>query len=91
LQEAIAKVKSNPLRAGDVLVSTTDALRLDSRLDVLGAAGAMREAVGNGLQTFSPPVTGKTIGGNAVLLLGDGWQAFQDYFSGATDTPPVSS
>jgi len=91
LQGAIAKVKSNPLKAGDVLVSSTGALRLDSGLDVLDAAGAMREAVADGLQTFSPPVVGKTINGNAVLLLGDGWQAFHDYFSGASDTPPVSA
>jgi LCP family protein required for cell wall assembly len=91
LHAAIAKVKSNPLKAGDVLVTSTGALRIDSGLDVIAAAGAMREAVGDGLQTYSPPVYGKTINGNAVLLLGDGWQAFHDYFSGVSNTPPVSA
>lgn len=91
LQAALAKVKGNPLTAGDVLVSSTGALRLDSQLDVLGAASALRGAVGSGLKTFSPPVVGKTINGNAVLVFGAGAQAFLDYFSGVSNTPPVSA
>lgn len=89
LQGALAKVKGNPLAAGDVLVSSTGALRLDSGLDVLGAAGALRDAVGGGLEPFSPPVIGKTIKGNAVLVFGDGAQAYLDYFAGVSGTPPV--
>ena len=89
LLAAIAKVKSNPFAAGDVLVSSTGALRIDGQLDVLAAAGAMRDAVGKGLQTFSPPVVGKTIKGNAVLLLGAGAQAYIDYFSGVSTTSPL--
>ena len=89
LQGAIAKVKGDPLSAGDVLVSSTGALKLDAGLDVLGAAGALRDAVGSGLQPFSPPVVGKTINGNAVLLLGAGAQAYIDYFAGVSGTPPV--
>jgi len=91
LHEALAKVKGNPLRAGEVLVSSTGALRIDSSLDVLQAAGAMRDAVADGLQTFSPPVIGRTIRGNAVLLPGDGWQQYIDYFSGASSTPPAAA
>ncbi len=89
LQGALAKVKGDPLSAGDVLVSSTGALKLDSGLDVLGAAGALRDAVGSGLAPFSPPVVGKTINGNAVLLFGDGAQAYIDYFAGVSSTPPV--
>jgi LCP family protein required for cell wall assembly len=89
LQTAIAKVKGNPLRAGDVLVSMTSAIRLDSDLDVLAAAGALRDAVADGLQTFTPPVYGDTIGGNAVLLLSDTAPPYFEYFSGASNTPPV--
>jgi LCP family protein required for cell wall assembly len=91
LQGALAKVKGNPLSAGDVLVSSTGALKLDAGLDVLGAAGALRDAVGGGLDPFSPPVVGKTINGNAVLVFGDGAQAYIDYFSGASSTPPVAA
>ncbi len=89
LQAAIATVKSNPLKAGDVLASSTKALRIDDGLDVLEAAAAMRDAVGTGLQTYSPPVTGKTINGNAVLLPGDGFLNYIQYFSGQSNTPPV--
>jgi LCP family protein required for cell wall assembly len=91
LHTALAKVKGDPLKAGEVLVSTTGALRLDGGLDVLSAASALRTAVGDGLQTFSPPVVGKTISGNAVLLLGDGAQAYLDYFAGVSGTPPAAA
>ena len=89
LHGALAKVKGNPLTAGEVLISSTGALRLDAGLDVLGAAGALRDAVGGGLEPFSPPVIGKTIKGNAVLVFGDGAQAYLDYFGGVSSTPPV--
>ncbi|MEO6122353.1 MAG: LCP family protein [Ilumatobacteraceae bacterium] len=89
LAGAIAKVKGNPLVAGDVLVSMTGAIRLDAGLDVLGAAGALREAVAGGLQTFTPPVHGKTVNGNAVLLLDDAAATYFAYFSGVSNTPPV--
>ena len=89
LKAAIAKVKGNPLVAGDVMVSMTGAIRLDPDLDVLAAAGALRDAVADGLQTFTPPVRGENINGNAVLLLGDSAQTYFDYFSGASNTPPL--
>jgi LCP family protein required for cell wall assembly len=89
LHGALEKVKGNPLSAGDVLVSSTGALRLDAGLDVLGAASALRDAVGTGLEPFSPPVVGKTVNGNAVLVFGDGAQAYLDYFAGVSSTPPV--
>ena len=39
------------------------------RIAYPGAAGSLRSAVSAGLQTYSLPVVGKTIDGNAVLLL----------------------
>ena len=91
LEGAVAKVKGNPLQAGDVLVSITGALTIDSGLDVIGAASAMREAVGGGLQKYTVPVTGKTVKGNAMLVLADGFQAYIDYFRGTSDTPPPAT
>jgi LCP family protein required for cell wall assembly len=90
LQAAIAKIKGNPLRTGEVLAASTGAVRLDDRLDVLSAAGALRGEVANALEPYSLPVVGKEINGNAVLLLGDGAQAILDYFSGLSTTPPVT-
>lgn len=89
VQSAIAKVTSNPLRAGDVLVASTGALRIDDQMNVLATAVSMRGSVGSGLVPYSLPVVGKTIGGNAVLLLGPGAQAYLDYFSGASNAPPA--
>ena len=91
LEGAVAKVKGNPLQAGDVLVSITGALTIDSGLDVIGAASAMREAVGGGLQKYTVPVQGKNVQGNAMLVLADGFQAYIDYFRGTTDAPPPTT
>jgi LCP family protein required for cell wall assembly len=88
LQAAVAKVKANPLRAGDVVVSMTGALHIDAGLDVIAAASALRDAVGDGLQKYTVPVRGKTVQGNAMLVLSDGFEAYIDYFRGTTDTPP---
>ena len=49
----------------------------------------VRDAVGNGLSPYSPPVRGTTINGNAVLEFTDGAQAYIDYFAGLSSTPPV--
>ncbi len=88
LEAAVAKVKGNPLSAGDVLVSITGALHIDSGLDVIGAASAMRDAVGGGLKKYTVPVVGKDVSGNAMLVLTQGSQAYLDYFSGASATAP---
>ncbi len=89
LRAAIARVKSNPLEAGDVLSSMTGAVQLDQGLDVLEAAGTLKDAVSAGLQTFTPPVYNKTVDNKAVLLLGENAPSYFDYFSGTTNTPPV--
>lgn len=89
LQAAVAKVKGNPLHTGDIFAASTGAVRIDDQLDVLATAVLMRGAVASGLVPYSLPVVGKTIGGNAVLLLGPGAQAYLDYFSGVSTTPPA--
>jgi len=91
LEGAVAKVKGNPLEAGDVMVSITGALTMDSGLDVIGAASAMREAVGGGLDKFTVPVRGKNVDGNAMLVLSDGFQEYIDYFRGTSNTPPPTT
>ncbi len=87
LQAALDRVKGNPLEAGDVFASTTGALRIDDELDPFAAAGALRDAVGAGLVTYSLPVDGATISGKAVLELGDGADQLLAYFRGAGPAP----
>jgi LCP family protein required for cell wall assembly len=88
LEAALAQIKGNPMNTGRVLAASTGAIRLDDGLNVLDAAGALRGAVGAGLQEYSLPVVGKVIGGNAVLLLGDTASVVLDYFRGVSSTPP---
>jgi LCP family protein required for cell wall assembly len=87
LNAALAKVKSNPFVAGDVLTSTGSAVRVDDELDVLAAAASLRSAVGKGIETWSLPVRGETIDGAAVLQLADGSDAVLSYFRGEGPAP----
>ena len=68
-----------------------ESINVDSALDPLSAVDKLRSAVGGGIATYSLPVVGKTINGNAVLLPGEGADAVLDYFRGVSDTPPTSS
>jgi LCP family protein required for cell wall assembly len=90
LHAALDQVKSNPLDAGDVFASTTGALRLDDELDPLAAAGALRDAVADGLATYSLPVDGAEIEGKAVLKLGKGGDQLLAYFRGVGVAPDTS-
>jgi hypothetical protein len=62
-------------------------LRIDDELDPVTAAASLRSAVDSGIATYSLPTFGKTIGGNAVLLLGDGSDAVLAYFRGQGPAP----
>ena len=55
------------------------------------AAASLRSAVDGGIATYSLPVFGKTIGGNAVLLLGDGSDAVLAYFRGEGPAPAANA
>ena len=88
LQAALDKIKTDPFASGRLITAIGTSLRVDAALEPLQAVDKLRSAVDGGLKTYSLPVVGKTINGNAVLLLGDGSQAVLDYFRGVSDTPP---
>jgi LCP family protein required for cell wall assembly len=90
LQTALAQIKTNPFRAGELIESMGTALRIDENMDPVGAASSLRSAVDAGLLTYSLPVVGQTIDGNAVLLLGDGAEAVLAYFRGDGPPPPAN-
>lgn len=90
LQAALAEVKADPFRAGDLARAITAAIRIDDDLDPIDAASSLRKAVGDGLQSYALPVVGTTIDGNAVLLLGDGAETVLAYFRGQGPPPPAS-
>ncbi|MEO5899120.1 MAG: LCP family protein [Ilumatobacteraceae bacterium] len=88
IQAALTKIKADPFASGRLISAISSSLHVDAKLDPLAAVDKLRSAVDGGLQTYSLPVVGKTIKGNAVLVLGEGAQAVLDYFRGVTDTPP---
>jgi LCP family protein required for cell wall assembly len=88
IQAALAKIKADPFASGRLIEAIGTSINVDSALDPLGAVDKLRSAVGGGIVTYSLPVVGKTVNGNAVLLPGEGADALLDYFRGVTDTPP---
>ena len=91
IQAALVKIKADPFASGRLINAIGTSLHVDAGLDPLAAVDKLRSAVDGGLATYSLPVVGKTISGNAVLVLGDGAQAVLDYFRGVTDTPPPAA
>lgn len=90
LQTALRRVESNPFEAGDVIRAVNSALRVDDGLDIIETASTLRGAVGAGLATYSPPVVGKTVQGNAVLLLGDDAEPLLAFFRGDGPAPAAA-
>jgi LCP family protein required for cell wall assembly len=91
MRTALAQVKSNPFRAGDIMRSAAAALTVDADLDLVVAAAGLRSAVDAGLQTYALPVRGTTIDGKAVLLLADGADQVLSYFRGDGPVPATSN
>ena len=90
LQKALERIKVDPFAAGRLATAIGSSLRVDDELDPISAASSLRSAVDAGIATYSLPVVGKTIGGNAVLLLGDGSDAVLAYFRGQGPPPAAN-
>ena len=88
IQAALEKIKADPFASGRLIEAIGGSINVDADLDPLQAVDRLRSAVGGGIVTYSLPVVGKTIKGNAVLIPGEGADAVLDYFRGVTDTPP---
>ena len=91
LQTALARIKVDPFAAGRLAIAIGSSLKIDDELDPVSAAASLRTAVDAGIATYSLPVFGKTIGGNAVLLLGDGSDAVLAYFRGQGPAPAANA
>jgi polyisoprenyl-teichoic acid--peptidoglycan teichoic acid transferase len=91
LQTALERIKVDPFAAGRLVTAIGSSLRVDDELDPIAAAASLRSAVDGGIATYSLPVFGKTIGGNAVLLLGDGSENVLAYFRGEGPAPAANA
>ena len=91
LQTALERIKVDPFAAGRLVAAIGSSLRVDDELDPIAAAASLRSAVDAGIATYSLPVFGDTIGGNAVLLLGDGSDAVLAFFRGQGPAPAANA
>ena len=89
LQTALAEVKADPFRAGELVRAISAAIRIDGDLDPFDAGSSLRRAVGAGLVSYSLPVVPVTVDGNAVLELGDAAGPVLDFFRGTGPAPPA--
>ncbi len=90
LNKAMERIKVDPFAAGRLVTAIGSSLSIDDELDPIAAAASLRSAVDAGIATYSLPVFGKTIGGNAVLLLGDGSDAVLAFFRGQGPAPAAN-
>ena len=86
----LAQVQADPFSLNRLLEAATSAVRIDPGLDPLEAAGALKAAAEEGLQTYSLPVVGVEIDDKSVLELGEGAQPILDYFRGV-GLPPTTA
>jgi LCP family protein required for cell wall assembly len=87
LQAAVEQVKANPFRAGALMGSLGNGLRIDGVLDPLDAAISLRSAVGAGIRSYALPVRNMRVNGADVLALGKGADAVLAFFRGQGSAP----
>ena len=91
LQAAVAALRTNPYRAGELVSSIGAALGIDTDLDPIEAGASLRKAVSSGLVSYALPVSPKTINGNAILLLASSADVVLEYFRGRGPPPAPST
>ena len=85
--EVLDEINSNPFRLGDLIDAAGGAVRLDDQVNFVEAGEAMFAAAQDGMQTFTVPVNGVTIGDQSALELADGADEILDYFRGTGPLP----
>jgi LCP family protein required for cell wall assembly len=86
LQRAVDEIKANPFIVGDVMRKGGASIRIDDELDLVDAASRLRDAVED-IATYSLPVKGVTIDGNAVLQMTPDADAVLAFFRGEGPAP----
>jgi LCP family protein required for cell wall assembly len=87
LASALDAVVGDPLGVGALVEAVTSAVRIDSTLDPIVAAGSLRGAVRSGLTSVSLPVSNLTVDGNAVLELQQSALPLLAWFAGSGPRP----
>lgn len=89
VDKLLATMESDPFELGQLISAGASAVKVDTTLDPIQAAAAMREAAASGLVTYSLPVEfAEHDGQDALDLLEDDARPILDYFRGAGAAPP---
>jgi LCP family protein required for cell wall assembly len=88
---ALEELQSSPFGSGGIIDAVTSSVRIDASVDALEAADSLRKAAEEDLVTYTLPVYGDTVDGNAILRLDDGAQPILDYFRGLGPAPAPGS
>ena len=67
---ALQTVQSSPFGSGGVLDAVVSSVRIDASVDPIKAGEALRRAAAEKLDTYTLPVFGDEVDGNAILRLG---------------------
>lgn len=87
LTTALEKLKTNPMKAGELIAAISKSLSVDTELDPIAAGSSLSAAMTDGVVSYSLPVVGKRVKGKDVLLLGDNADATLAYFRGTGPAP----
>jgi LCP family protein required for cell wall assembly len=85
------EVVANPERLGDLVEEAGNAVTFDAGADLFSAGQALAAAAGEGLHTFSLPVSELVVSGQSALELEDGAETILDYFRGSSPLPPPAA
>jgi LCP family protein required for cell wall assembly len=89
VDKLLATMESDPFQLGQLIEAGASAVKVDTNLDPVKAAAAMREAAAVGLVTYSLPVDfAEHSGQDALDIREDEAQPILDYFRGAGPAPP---
>ena len=81
-------LQSSPFGSGGVLDAVVSSVRIDASVDPIKAGEALRRAAAEKLDTYTLPVYGDEVDGNAILRLDEGSEVILDYFRGVGPAPP---
>ncbi|HQV56825.1 MAG TPA: LCP family protein [Ilumatobacteraceae bacterium] len=87
LTTALASLKTNPMKTGELITAIGKSVSVDSELDPIAAGSSLRSAMQDGVVSYSLPVTGKRVKGKDVLLLGENAEETLAYFRGTGPAP----
>jgi LCP family protein required for cell wall assembly len=91
MNQAIGVASGDPVAAGNLLSAALKNLTFDKGIDLPGLVNQLRKLGGAGLDTYTVPAVGRTVGDQAVLIMDtDRSGPILDYFKGITAKPAAA-